>query len=378
MKMYTKKMADLRDRAKKVAGALRSKAQRADELDELHPALLEALWESGFMTMSVPRDNGGHGLSTVEASVVVEELARGSGAAALMVLLQSMACSVISDYASDKHKDELLAKVVDERGIMAFALSEPGPEEGGSVTRAKKIKSGYSVQGRKTFVSGAREADIILVFAVTSPKSGLKKALSCFAVPAGTTGMIPGKELSKSGLRGVPAVDIVFEGCKVPASYRLGKQGEGYSIAGKALVAACPLAASLSMGLLAEALDQSLSSAKTRGEESFSLSESQPLEMALAEMAGALDSGRAFVWAAARAVDEGMEEAERMGREVKCMATESAVTEIDKAMRMFGLSGTLRGSALERLSRDARAAQIVLGPNHIHRIEVARKLLACK
>ncbi len=380
MKIYTKKLARLRDRARSVATRLEKRAVEMDSLDELPPAVLDLLWEEGFMTMAAPKERGGGGSPLTETSVVVEELARGSGAAALVVTLQALAMNALSVKSDLKKTAELFEQTVDRRLIFAFALSEPEPEEGGEsgLTTAVKQKGEFSISGRKTFVSGAREADQVIVFAVTDKKARLKKALSAFVVPAGTTGMIPGHELSRAGLRGVPAVDLVFNGCRVAPKTMLGRRGEGYDISGKALVRTAPLAASLACGLLGRALGEALTLAGKRDRGSYTLSESQPVELTLSEAAASLDSARAFAWAAAGAVDEGMPEAERLARESKWVATEAAVARIDDLSRLFGIEANVRGRTLERLSRDARAAQLVLGPNHIHRIEVARKLLSGK
>jgi alkylation response protein AidB-like acyl-CoA dehydrogenase len=378
--MYTKKIAKLRDKAKKAADELRAHAGKVDEERAFPASHLELLWESGFMTLRVPRDHGGEGVTLPETAVVVEELARGSGAASLMVVLQSLSVTAIREFANQRQSGQWFDKIVNRRYVLSFALSEPEPEpdEKPVVTRARKQKSEYIIRGKKTLVSGAREADLVVVFAVTSPKARLKKALSAFVVEAGTTGMLPGRELDKAGLRGVPAVELLFEGCKAPAGSRLGRAGQGYAVAQKAIITAAPLCAALCCGLLAEALDHTLSLVRSRDPASGPLSEIQPIELALAEMAAGLDTSQAMTWAAAGAVEEGAPSAERLSRESKWVAAEAAVKGIDLAASMSGTQASLQGSRLERLSRDARAAQLMLGPNHIHRIEVARKLISGK
>lgn len=380
MRLYTKKMARLRDKACEAARAVRAKAGSVDQRDEFHPALLEVLWESGLMTLRAPKSHGGGEFTLVETAIAVEELARGSGAAALIVLLQAMGVSALARHASERQAGEWFERIVDGRAVLAFALSEPdpGPDEKPVLTTARKRKSEYVITGRKTFVSGAREADLVMAFAVTNRRAGLKKALSCFLVPAGTTGMLPGRELSKAGLRGVPAVELVFEGAKAQAAWRLGRQGQGYAIAKEAMIEAAPLAAALACGLLAEAMELSVELVRERDPLRSPLSESQPLELALADISAGLDCSRAIAWSAAGAVEEGVPEAERLAREAKWIATESAVSGVDQAVRLFGIEGSTRGSTLERLSRDTRACQLLLGPNHIHRIEAARKILAGK
>lgn len=380
MKVYTKKTARLRDRARRAAKEMRKAAGKVDEEDVFPAGLLEHLWEAGFMTLRVPKKYGGGGATLSEASMVVEELARAGGAAGLIVLLQALGVAAVLE-ANDEKKEKLfLEKIVDGRQLLAFALSEPepGPGDKAIITTAKKKKSEYIIRGKKTFVSGAREADLAIVFCVTNPQAGLRKAMSAFVVEAGTTGMLPGRELVKSGLRGVPAVELVFEGCRVKAKARLGRAGSGYAIADRAMISTAPLAAALACGLLAEAVDHVLSMLRTRGPGASPLSEFQPLELALAEMTAGLDSSRALTWVASRSMEEGIPDAERLAREAKWLATEAAVTGIDLACRLMGIEGSLRGTTLERLSRDARASQLVLGPNHIHRIEVARKLLGGK
>jgi alkylation response protein AidB-like acyl-CoA dehydrogenase len=378
--MFSRKTAKLRDKARAVAEKLRDGADKVDEEGSFPAAHLDLLWEAGFMGLLVPRELGGAGATLPEAVVVIEELARASGSAALIVLLQALAAVAIRDAGSEKLSREWLAKIAERRLILSFALSEPEPAPGekSRPTTARKLKGDYIISGRKTFVSGAREADLALVFAVTSPKARLKKALSAFIVPAGTTGMMPGAESPKPGLRGVPAVELVFSACRVPARQRLGAAGQGYAIARCSMIAACPLAAALSCGLLAEALEHVIALTRRRGPNASPLSEFQPLELSLADLMAGLDSSLALTWAAAGAVEEKSAGAERLAREAKWMATEAAASGIDAALSMLGIGSSLRGSYLERLSRDARGARLILGPNHIHKIEVARKLISGK
>jgi alkylation response protein AidB-like acyl-CoA dehydrogenase len=338
------------------------------------------LWEAGFLDLTIPRQYGGKAAESLEAVVVVEELAQGSAAAGLIVLLQALGVNALRFCGDEKRAGGWLRRVVEERLTLAFALSEPEDAAGGKsvVTTARKVKSDFLLEGRKTFVSGAREADLVVVFAVTSPRAGLKRALSAFVVESGTAGMIPGREESKSGLRGAPSVDLVFEKCRVPRSSLLPPAGGGYHLSQRAILATAPLVAALSCGLLTEALEYALDLTRRRGTASRPLSEFQPLQLAVAETTARLDASRALTWAAARAVDEGLSEAERLTREAKWTATEAAVEGIDALARLSGIAAVIKGAPLERLSRDARVAQLLLGPNHIHRIEAARKLLQIK
>ncbi len=380
MRMFTKKTARIRDKAKKVSRQIGERAIEIDREDYFPADLWGLLWESGYMTLRIPKEYGGGGWSLTEAVVVVEELARGCGAAALNVLLQSLAATAIAEFANEQRKKELLGKIVDERQVCAFALSEPepGPDSPARISTARKTKSGYELSGRKTFVSGAREADMVIVIAATNIKAGLKKALSAFIVPAGTTGMLPASELSRQGLRGVPATDLVFEGCKLDAGSLLGRAGQGYEVSRRSTVAALPLAAALSCGLLIEAVNQVVEMARTRDPEASPLSEFRAIELTLADMAAGLDAAVAMTWAAAGVVESGSEEAERMCRQAKWTATEEAIKRIDDAAGLFGISAAVQGTVLERLSRDARANKLVLGPNHLHKIEAARKMVRKK
>ncbi len=378
MRMYTNKTARLRDTARKVAKALRGEAESIDKMDEFPPAMLGKLWDSGFMTMAAPRELGGGGSSLNEMAIVIEELAKGCGCAALIVLLQAMSLSAIAMHGAGKKREQWVSRVIDERWVLSFALTEADPDQGKgpSYTTAKKNKSEYVIRGRKSFVSGARDADAIIVFAVTNPKAGVKKALTAFLIPAGATGMLPGVEKSRAGLRGAPAVDLELAGVKVKTDSILGKKGDGYAIAQRSILKSAPLAAALSCGLLDEALDLTIKRAREMGRDPAPLSEFRAVELSLAEMAASLDRARAMTWISAGAMDEGLEEGERLAREAKWTSTEDAVKAIDEASCVWGVSGSIKGSPLERLGRDARAARLILGPNHLQKIEVARKLLA--
>ena len=139
-------------------------------------------------------------------------------------------------------------------------------------------------------------------------------------------------------------MELHFEGCRVRPSSRLGKAGQGYAISRRAIVCAAPLAAALSCGLLAEALDYALSRVRSRDPGSGPLSEFQPVEIVLAEVMASLDTSQALAWAAAGAVDESAPAAERLARESKWICSEAAVQGIDSVTGLLGPEASVKVS----------------------------------
>jgi hypothetical protein len=176
------------------------------------------------------------------------------------------------------------------------------------------------------------------------------------------------------GIRACPAAELIFEGAVVPASNRLGAEGEGYRIALSALGEGRISIAAACVGLARSALEQAAAYVQQRRAFGKPLAEQQGLRFMLAEMARELEAARALTRQAAAAKDRGEPLAE-VSSLAKWTASDAAMRVTTDAVQLFGASGYAVETGIERLMRDAKGAQIYEGTNQIHRLIVAGELL---
>lgn len=369
----TQRMARLVNRAEDVAKTFPD----IDAEREISPALLDMLWESGFLTLMVPKEYDGQGASFMESVRVIETLSQASAPAGMLVLLQCMGVLPLTCSADSSQKERWLKAVVHERKFMAFALSEPEDFTGkkSDETKASRDGSGYRIDGRKVFVSRGAEADIVVVFAVTDQSAGLENGLSAFVVERGTKGFFIAGEADRPGLEAVPWSELKFESCLVGEDKRIGEEGTGYGTAAKSLVQAGPLLAAVSLGLIQRTINFCVEMTRMRGMEWTSLSEFQPVEILLADMSIALETSRAITYRGAMAFDEGAAEHFSLSRHAKISATENAVSVLTKAIGIFGNQGVLREFPLRAALDEALVLKGMLGANTVQCAAIVRHLL---
>ncbi len=370
----TQRMAKLVGKAEEIGDELVSMIK--DQRD-VPPGVLERLWESGFLTLLVPREFDGQGAGFLEAVRVIETLSEASAAAGLLVTLQCLGVLPLVQYASPDQRTRWLRSIVHERRFMAFALSEPegtGDSKPGE-TRAVRDGEGYIISGSKVFVSRGSEADLVVLFAVTDPSAGLDRGLSAFLVEKSAKGLLVAGEAGRVGLKAVPWCKYRFDDCRVDSKQLIGGEGQGYGIAAKVLVQAGPLLAAVAVGLMQRALDFCVKMIRKRGAEWTSLNEFQPVEIMLADMSLGLEASRAITLRAAEAFDENAGEFFGLSRHAKSFATESALSTVTRAIEIFGNYGVLEEFPLRGLLEDALVLKGMLGANTLQRAAIVRQLL---
>ncbi len=357
-------------------------AQAQDELDSIgRDEILRrhygVLAESGYLGLPWHRDAGGRSASVLEWALCAEPLARASASTYLSAAMSAMtACAPIAKFGDDAQIDRWLAPAVRGEKIGAFAMTEP---DGGSDftairTRAHRINGGYVLNGRKAYVLNGPLCDFAVVLAATTDEGGPNGA-SLFAVDSRSSGFRWDNRRETMGHRGAPLSDLVFEDCRVGLDALIGAENQGFGIAMHAAqygrLAACVGA----LGIAGECLKEALLFAKGRKSAGKSILKHQEVSFKIAQMQMMLDTSRLLTQYAAWSIDEGNEEAGPDVSAAKVHAGESATKISSMAVQILGGAGYVQGNAVERLYRDARAAEIVHGTTEIHRILLAQDAL---
>ena len=347
-----------------------------DERCEFPVETLRAAAALGFAGIYCGEAHGGSGLGRLDAAVIFEELSAGCVSTAAYLSIHNMACWMIDRFGDEAQRARFLPKLMTMEHFASYCLTEPGAgsDAASLTTRAVRDGDDYVLDGAKAFISGGSTSDLYVVMARTGGPGA--KGISTFVVEAGTPGLGFGKKERKLGWNSQPTAAVIFDGCRVPAANRLGKEGEGFRIAmmgldgGRLNISAC------SIGGARACLEAAEEHLRTRRQFGRALAEFQALQFRLADMATALEASRLMVHRAAAALDAGEDRATVLCAMAKRFATDAAFDICNDALQLHGGYGYIREYPIERVLRDVRVHQILEGTNEIMRLIVARHLLS--
>ncbi len=354
---------------------------RADVLDDERNAdascraWVRALAEGGWLRACVPAAHGG-ARSELDARTIClarEILAGRSALADFAFAMQGLGSAPLSLFGSAELRRHYLPAVAAGGCVAAFALSESeaGSDVAALATRARRDGESYVLDGEKTWISNAGIADLYVVFARTSGDGA--KGLTAFAVDAATPGCSSGKRIETISPH--PLGTLRFERARVPATCRIGEEGQGFAIAMGTLDVFRSTVGAAAVGFARRALTESVAHARSRMLFGAPLGALQLTQAAIAAMATDVDASALLVYRAAWLKDGGRARVTRESAMAKWFATEAAGRVADRAVQLFGGRGVTRGEVVERLYRDVRALRIYEGANEIQQIVIAKQLL---
>lgn len=366
----------IRDMARQFAQT-RLKPHAAD-WDREHRFPEEALREMGqlgFFGMLVPEQWDGAATGNLAYALSLEEIAAGDGACStIMSVHNSVGCMPILRYGTDEQKHQFLRPLAAGEIIGGFALTEPqaGSDASDLRTRARRDGDHYVLSGSKQFITSGSHAGILIVFAVTDPDAG-KKGISAFIVPTDLPGYEVTRIEEKLGQNASDTCQIHFNELRIPVSYRLGEEGEGYRIALSNLEGGRIGIAAQSVGMARAAFEAARDYARERQTFGKPIIEHQAVAFRLADMATQISAARHMVHHAALLRDEGtpcLTEASM----AKLFASEMAEQVCSAAIQTLGGYGYLKDFPVERIYRDVRVCQIYEGTSDVQRMVIARDL----
>ena len=243
-------------------------------------------------------------------------------------------------------------------------------------TRARREGDVYVLDGSKRFITNAGVAEIVICFAKTDPDAG-HRGITAFVVEGGSPGFALGRVEAKMGIRGSTTGELVFDGCRVPASQRLGAEGEGFRLAMRILDRSRPGIAAQGLGLAQGATDYALAYARTRRTMGRPIAEHQLVAAMLADMETKCEAARGLLYGCARMIDAGLDGPALSKRSAmaKLFCTDVAMEVTTAAVQVLGGAGYVQDHPVERMMRDAKVTQIYEGTNQIQRLVIAREML---
>jgi acyl-CoA dehydrogenase len=351
-------------------------AAQRDEQERYDRSLFHRAAALGITGMPYPEELGGAGLSTFDWVLACEEIAAAEMSMAVSLSVHLLAQLPIVTFGTDAQRARFIPPMTAGERLGAFALTEPGAgSDAASIAlRAERDGGDYLLSGTKIWITNAGEADTYVVFARVGRSTG-REGITAFVVERDTAGFAVGSHERKMGIRSSPAAELVFDAARVPLENRLGEEGDGLKIALASLGAGRISIAAACVGLARAALEHAGRHALERRQFGRPIAEHQAIEVLVADMATAVEAARLLTWRAARLRDAGEPFAEASSM-AKMHASDVAMRVATDAVQIYGGAGYSRDNPVERLMRDAKGAQIYEGTNQIHRLIVARGLLA--
>lgn len=337
--------------------------------------VLRQAGEMGFMGMYTPESAGGLGMSRLDASLIVEELARGCTTTAAFLTIHNMATSMVGKYANPEIIEQWCPDLVMGSKLASYCLTEPGAGSDAASLRSSAVLDGdhYVVNGAKVFISGAGSTDVLVAMLRTGDAGA--KGVSAFLIPADAEGISYGKKEEKMGWNAQPTRMISFDNVRVPVANRLGKEGQGFSIAMEGLDGGRINIATCSVGTAQQALVQATAYVQERQQFNQSIAEFQATQFRLADLQTELVAARNMVRLAAFKLDTKDPQATTYCAMAKRFATDAGFDVCNQALQLFGGYGYIKEYPMERFVRDTRVHQILEGTNEVMRVIIARRML---
>jgi alkylation response protein AidB-like acyl-CoA dehydrogenase len=331
--------------------------------------------ELGFCSLYCDEDQGGMGLSRLDAALIFEQMAAGCTSTTAFITIHNMATWMLSRFGSEAVRQRWNGPLMSGEALASYCLTEPGAgSDAASLnTCARRDGDHYVLNGAKAFISGAGDTDLLVLMARTGgPGAG---GISCFAIPADTPGVSYGRNEDKMGWKSQPTRAVILEDARIPVDHRIGDEGQGFKIAMAGLDGGRINIASCSLGAASAALAQAQSYVQERRQFDQPVSEFQSVQFTLADMATHLVAAQQMVRLAAWKLDNGDADKGTFCAMAKRLATDLCFDVCNQALQLHGGYGYIKEYPLERYVRDSRVHQILEGTNEIMRVIIARRVL---
>jgi len=350
-------------------------AAQADESNQFPLALWPKLGEQGLLGLTVEETYGGTGMGYLAHVVAMEEISRASGGIGLSYGAHSNLCvNQLRKNGTEAQKQRFLPGLCDGSKVGALAMSEPGA--GSDVVsmklRAEKRGDHYRLTGNKMWITNGPDADVLVVYAKTDPGAGAK-GITAFIVEKGMKGFSTAQKLDKLGMRSSPTCELVFEDCEVPVENILGSEGNGVRVLMSGLDYERVVLSGGPLGLMAAAMDVVMPYVHERHQFGEAIGSFQLIQAKIADMYVGLGACRAYVYAVARACDQGRTTRQDAAGAI-LYAAEKATWLTGQAIQILGGNGYINEYPAGRLWRDAKLYEIGAGTSEIRRMLIGREL----
>ncbi len=324
--------------------------------------------KQGFLGVIVPPDYGGLGLGAMAYCLLSEELGRLSAGYHHNGIFQTQ--HMILHHGTEEQKRRFLPGLATGRLHAASAISEPamGSSFAHMQTFAKKEKDGYILNGVKSHINDAAEADVMNLIARTD------SGPTIFLLEKGTPGFKISRKMDPIGLRTSPIYEFELKACRIARENVLGQEGQGVSIFIHTFNFSRLGNASVFLGMAKAALESAIDYARRREVGNQYVTDFQGIRWMIAELYTRLEAAELLRNKAATIAEHGGDFS-NLSAMAKLFCGELAVDAIKTAIRITGSHGCYRDAPFERWLRDATAEEIAGGPPEIMKNIIAAQIL---
>lgn len=351
-------------------------AKEIDEQESFPRETVKKMKQLSMMGIPFPDEYNGAEADYLSYILAVIELSSACATTGIILSAHTSLCATpIYEFGTEHQKEKYLKKLNDGTYLGAFAITEPeaGTDAGNQKTIAARNGDYYEITGSKIFITNAGEADVYIVFAMTSPSKGTR-GISAFIIEKDMPGFSIGKKELKMGIRGSSTCELIFDHVKVPKENMLGKEDKGFMIALKTLDGGRIGVAAQALGIAKGALEEAIHYTKERKQFNQTLSKFQHTQFVLAELATKIEAATSLVYQAAILKDKKLPFSKESAM-AKLFAAEVAMEVTTKVVQLFGGYGYTREYPVERMMRDAKITEIYEGTSEVQKMVIATHLL---
>jgi len=354
---------------------IRPLVKEMDEKGVFEKDLLHDFFQLGLMSIEIPEQYGGGGAKFFESILAVEELSRVDASSGVIVDVQNtLVNNALLRWATEEQKKRILPRMASEI-LGAYALSEAGSGSDAFAlqTRATLKGSEYVLNGRKLWITNAKEAGLFILFATLDPGAGYK-GITAFLIEKDFPGFTVGKKEDKLGIRASSTCELILEDCRVPRENVLGEPGKGYKIAIETLNEGRIGIGAQMIGIARGAWEYASKYALERKQFGKALADFQGIQFQIAQMATEIEAARLMVYNCARMKDVGVNFVKEAAM-TKLFASQVAERVTSLAIEIYGGYGFTKDYPVEKYWRDAKIGKIYEGTSNMQLATIAKLVL---
>ena len=337
--------------------------------------LIDKFFANGYMAIEVPETYGGSAGSFFMSVLAIEEFSRVDASAGVVIDVQNtLVNNALLRWGTELQKKAFLPRLARDT-VGAYALSEPisGSDAFALTTQAKEQGDHYVLNGRKLWITNAKEAGLYIVFATINRELGYK-GITAFLIERNTPGFAVGKKEDKLGIRASSTCELILDDCGVAKANVLGEVGKGYKVAIETLNEGRIGIGAQMVGVARGALEHAVRYAQERRQFGKPIAEFQAIQFQLARLATDVEAARLMTYNAARLKDAGRPFLKEAAM-AKYFCSQVAERVASEAVEVFGGYGFTKDYPVEKYFRDSKIGKIYEGTSFMQLQTIAKVIL---